>query len=82
MAGSLKNESSFNIFATLADFAHFLPATYSYQICYHGNKERSISNFEFQTFTNIVHSLSSGKVEMFLCAACHAFTPHVNAWKR
>ena len=29
----------------------------------------------------IVHSLSSGKVEMFLCAACHAFTPHVNAWK-
>ena len=28
-----------------------------------------------------VHSLSSGKVEMFLCAACHAFTPHVNAWK-
>ena len=32
--------------------------------------------------TVIVHSLSSGKVEMFLCAACHAFTPHVNAWKR
>ena len=29
----------------------------------------------------IVHSLSSGKVEMFLCATCHAFTPHVNAWK-
>ena len=29
----------------------------------------------------IVHSLSSGKVKMFLCAACHAFTPHVNAWK-
>ena len=29
----------------------------------------------------IVHSVSSGKVEMFLCAACHAFTPHVNAWK-
>ena len=25
----------------------------------------------------IVHSLSSGKVEMFLCAACHAFTPNV-----
>ena len=25
----------------------------------------------------IVHSLSSGKVEMFLCAACHAFPPHV-----
>ena len=31
---------------------------------------------------SIVHSLSSGKVEMFLCAVCHAFTPHVNAWKR
>ena len=30
----------------------------------------------------IVHSLSSGKVEMFHCAACHAFTPHVSAWKR
>ena len=28
-----------------------------------------------------VHSLSSGKVEMYLCAACHAFTLHVNAWK-
>ena len=28
-----------------------------------------------------VHSLSSGKGEMFLCSACHAFTPHVNAWK-
>ena len=28
-----------------------------------------------------VHSLSSGKGNMFLCAACHAFTPHVNAWK-
>ena len=28
-----------------------------------------------------VHSLSSGKVEMFPCAACHAFTPHVKAWK-
>ena len=32
--------------------------------------------------TGIVHSLSSGKVEMFLCAACYAFTPHVNEWKR
>ena len=32
--------------------------------------------------TDMVHSLSSGKVEMFLCAACYAFTPHVNAWKR
>ena len=30
----------------------------------------------------IVHSLSSGKVKMFLCAACYAFTPHVHAWKR
>ena len=28
-----------------------------------------------------VHSLSSGKVEMFLWAAFHAFTPHLNAWK-
>ena len=28
-----------------------------------------------------VHLLSSGKGEMFLCSACHAFTPHVNAWK-
>ena len=28
-----------------------------------------------------IHSPSSGKVEMFLCAACHDFTPHVNAWK-
>ena len=29
----------------------------------------------------MVRSLSSGKGKMFLCAACHAFTPHVNAWK-
>ena len=29
----------------------------------------------------MVYSLSSGKGKMFLCAACHAFTPHVNAWK-
>ena len=28
-----------------------------------------------------VHSLSSGKGKMFLCAVCHAFTPRVNAWK-
>ena len=28
-----------------------------------------------------VHSLSSGKVEKYLCAACQAFTRHVNAWK-
>ena len=34
-----------------------------------------------KTKVSIVHSLSSGKVEMFLCAACHAFTPHVNAWE-
>ena len=43
--------------------------------------------FMFKTMSNIVSediivpSLSSGKVEMFLCAACHAFTPQVNAWK-
>ena len=30
---------------------------------------------------SMIHSLSSGKGKMFLCAACHAFTPHVNAWK-
>ena len=29
----------------------------------------------------MVHSLSTGKCKMFLCAACHSFTPHVNAWK-
>ena len=29
----------------------------------------------------IVHSFSSGKIEMFLCAACHAFTPHLDVWK-
>ena len=28
-----------------------------------------------------VHSLSSGKVEMYLCASCHTFTLHVNVWK-
>ena len=27
---------------------------------------------------SIVHSLSSGKVEMFLCESCHAFTPYLN----
>ena len=41
---------------------------------------RDFSDLKQETI--IVHSLSSGKVEMFLCAACHAFTPHVNAWKR
>ena len=30
---------------------------------------------------DMVHSLSSDKGKMFLCATCHAFTPHVNAWK-
>ena len=29
----------------------------------------------------MVHSQSSGKGKMFLCAACHAFTPDVDAWK-
>ena len=29
----------------------------------------------------MVHSLSSGKGKMFLCAAFHAFMPHMNAWK-
>ena len=29
-----------------------------------------------------VHSPSSGKVEMYLCVACHAFTLYVNAWKK
>ena len=32
--------------------------------------------------TDFTFTLSSDKVEMFLCVACHAFTPHVNAWKR
>ena len=30
----------------------------------------------------MVHSLSSGKGKIFLCAACHAFTPHVNKFNR
>ena len=29
----------------------------------------------------MVHSVSSGKGKMFLCAMCHAFTPHMDAWK-
>ena len=33
------------------------------------------------TNASMVHSLSSGKGKMFLCAACHALTAHVNAWK-
>ena len=37
--------------------------------------------FVASTTASMVHSLSSGKVNMFLCAACHAFTPHVNVWK-
>ena len=40
-----------------------------------------INNLIIRHLIIIVHSLSSGKVEMFLCAAYHAFTPHVNAWK-
>ena len=43
---------------------------------------RSVKIKLLTKFEGIVHSLSSGKVEMFLCAACHAFPPHVNAWKR
>ena len=41
-------------------------------------------NFQMISFNMmyIAHSLIFGKVEMFLCAVCHAFTPHVNAWKR
>ena len=40
------------------------------------------SIFEYvQQQLGMVHSVSSGKGKMFLCAACHAFTPHVNAWK-
>ena len=34
-----------------------------------------------KTYSGKVHSLNFGKVDMYLCAACHAFTPHVNAWK-
>ena len=30
----------------------------------------------------MVHSLSPGKGKMLLCAACRAFTPRVNAWKK
>ena len=44
--------------------------------------ERPSGQYLYLLFTFIVDSLSSGKVEMFLCASCHAFTPHVNAWKR
>ena len=41
-----------------------------------------ISFLFFQCKTAVmVYSLSSGKGKMFLRAACHAFTPHVNAWK-
>ena len=38
-------------------------------------------NSLLSTRKRMVHSLSSGKDKMFLCAACHAFTPRVNAWK-
>ena len=40
-----------------------------------------ISFTKFKVKLSMVHSLSSGKGKMFLCAACHAFTLHVNAWK-
>ena len=43
---------------------------------------KSEPNIDIVNNDSIVHSLSSGKVEMFLCATCHAFTPHVNVWKR
>ena len=44
-------------------------------ILYHRN------DLDFRLDFTIVHLLSSGKGKMFLCAGCHAFTPHVNAWK-
>ena len=36
---------------------------------------------ELDNLMDIVHSLSSGKGKIFLCAACHAFTPRVNPWE-
>ena len=39
------------------------------------------SAYKLWAYLSMVHSLSSGKGKMFLCAACHAFTPRVNAWK-
>ena len=50
----------------------------------HSGSLNATSENQFHDFlmNGIVHSLSFGKVEMFLCATCHAFTPHVNAWKR
>ena len=43
-----------------------------------------LSNFFSRSRSTLgrnIHSLSSGKDEMFLCTACHASTPHLNAWK-
>ena len=40
-----------------------------------------LPNSPFNVIACKVHSLSSRKGKMFLFAACHAFTPHVNAWK-
>ena len=52
MADSFKNEGSINFFAKFLDFLHFLQSIYSSQIYYHSNKEHSISNSEFQNFTD------------------------------
>ena len=41
----------------------------------------SVKRFRIGVIEIKVHALSSGKGKMFLCAACHAFTPVVNAWK-
>ena len=45
------------------------------------NFRKSIRAASAKTTVLKVHSISSGKVEMYLCVACHAFMPHVNAWK-
>ena len=37
---------------------------------------------QVQDVYSIVHSLSSGKVEKYFCAACHAFTLHVGKLNR
>ena len=44
-------------------------------------KRMSLLNEGRKTVGSMVLSLSSGKGKMFLCAARHAFTSHVNAWK-
>ena len=42
----------------------------------------SLPGLLFVSYTlSMVHSLSSAKGKMFLCAACDTFMPHVNAWK-